>query len=59
MTLTERGVKELKEKRAALKNDIKDLEATSLKTWAAAKKKVNEAIDDLEKTYNKVRAYFK
>ena len=54
-----KGLEELKEKRAALKDHMEKLEASSKKTWEAAKKKMNEAMDDLEKTYNKVRANFK
>ena len=52
-------LEELKEKRAALKDHMEKLEASSKKTWEAAKEKMNEAMDDLEKTYNKVRADFK
>ena len=54
-----KGLEELKEKRAALKDHMEKLEASSKKTWEAAKEKMNEAMDDLEKTYNKVRANFK
>ena len=38
---------------------MEKLEASSKKTWESAKEKMNEAMDDLEKTYSKVRAYFK
>ena len=58
-TEVKEGIRELKDKRAALKEDMKKLEASSDKTWEAAKKKMNEAMADLEKTYDKVRAYFK
>lgn len=51
-------MQKLKEKRAALKKDMEKLEASSKKTWEAAKKKVSEAMDDLEEAYTKVRAKF-
>jgi hypothetical protein len=53
------GIRELKKKRAVLQRKIKRLEAASREKWEAAKQKVNEAIEQLEKTYDKVRSYFK
>jgi chromosome segregation ATPase len=52
-------LQELKEKRAAVKRDMEKLGASSKETWEAAKRKVNDAINELEEGYNKVRSYFK
>ena len=54
-----KGLKELKQKREVLKKDIKKLEAASKKKWEVVKKKVDAGMDDLEKTYDKVRDYFR
>ena len=54
-----KGLQELRGKRAVLKKDMEKLEASGKKTWEAAKQKVNDALDDLEKTYDKVVSYFK
>jgi peptidoglycan hydrolase CwlO-like protein len=54
-----KGLRELKTKRAALKKNMERLEASSERTWEAAKQKVNMAMDDLERTYDKVRNYFR
>jgi hypothetical protein len=54
-----KGLKELKQKREVLRKDIVKLEAAGKKKWEAVKKKVDVGMDDLEKTYDKVRDYFK
>jgi hypothetical protein len=55
----DKDLMELKKKRSTLKNAMVRLEASSKKTWETAKRKVNRAINDLEKTYDKVRAHYK
>jgi uncharacterized protein YlxW (UPF0749 family) len=54
-----KGLRELRQKRATLKSDIESLETAGKDTWEAAKRKVNRAIDDLERTYARVRDYFR
>jgi peptidoglycan hydrolase CwlO-like protein len=54
-----RGLRELRNKRATLKSDIASLETAGKDTWEAAKREVNMAIDDLERTYERVRDYFR
>jgi hypothetical protein len=54
-----KGLKKLKQKREVLKKDIRRLEAVGKKKWEVVKKKVDAGIDDLEKTYDKVRDYFR
>jgi hypothetical protein len=49
-----KGLRQLRKKMAALKKDVKKLEASGRKKWEAAKQKVNDTIDDIEKTYDKV-----
>jgi hypothetical protein len=53
-----KGLRELKKKRVGLKKDLRKLNAAGEKTWDAAKQKVNDAMDDLQKTYDKVLSYF-
>jgi hypothetical protein len=54
-----KGLKDLKEKRAALKKEIRKLEAKGKSNWEKAKQKIQDAGDELEEAYNKVRRYFK
>jgi peptidoglycan hydrolase CwlO-like protein len=54
-----KGLKELKTQRVALKKDMQKLEASSKDTWEAAKRQVNKGLDKLERTYDKVRDYFR
>jgi len=54
-----KGLEELKQKREVLKKDMKKLEAAGKRKWEIVKKKVDAGMDDLEKTYDKVRVYFK
>jgi hypothetical protein len=51
-------VRELKEKRSALKEDMEKLESSGEKTWEAVKRKVEHALAELEDAYNKVRDKF-
>lgn len=55
----EKGLKDLKKQHVAMKKNMERLEAASKDTWEAAKQKVNKGLDKLEKTYNKVRDYFR
>jgi hypothetical protein len=52
-------LRELRRKRATLKNDIARLEMAGEDTWDAAKQKVNRAFKDLEQTIEGVRDYFR
>jgi peptidoglycan hydrolase CwlO-like protein len=54
-----KGLRDLKQKRFALKIDMERLEASSKQTWESSKQKFNKAMDDLERTYEKVRDYFR
>jgi hypothetical protein len=54
-----KGLDELRQKKEVLKKDMKKLEATGKNKWEVVKKKVDSGIDDLEKTYDKVRDYFR
>ena len=54
-----KGLEELKQKREVLKKDMKKLEAAGKREWEVVKKKVDAGMDDLEKTYDKVRDFFK
>jgi hypothetical protein len=54
-----KGLKELKKQRVALNKDMKRLEASSERTWESAKKQVNKGLDRLERTYDRVRDYFR
>jgi peptidoglycan hydrolase CwlO-like protein len=54
-----KGLKELKNQRVALKKDMQRLETSSRKTWESAKRQVNKGLDKLERTYDKVRDYFR
>jgi hypothetical protein len=54
-----KGLRELRQKHATLKSDIASLETAGKDTWDAAKRNVNWAIDDLERTYERVRDYFR
>ncbi len=51
-------MQELKEKRKALKKEIRRLDAARKKTWDEAKQKIDAAMGDLEKAYEKVRSSF-
>ena len=42
-----------------LKKDLSKLEAAGRKKWEVVKKKVDAGMYDLEKTYDKVRDYFR
>jgi hypothetical protein len=52
-------LRDLRYKRATLKNDIARLEIAGQDTWEAAKRKVNRAFKDLELTIESVRDYFR
>jgi uncharacterized protein YlxW (UPF0749 family) len=54
-----KGLKELKKQRVALNKDMKRLEASSERTWESAKRQVNKGLDKLERTYDRVRDYFR
>ena len=54
-----KGLKELKQKKEVLMKDLRKLEAAEKTKWEAVKKKVDSGMDDLEKTYEKVRDYFR
>ena len=54
-----KGLKELKQKKEVLKKDLRKLKASGKKRWEVAKKKVDAGMDDLEKTYDKVKDYFR
>jgi hypothetical protein len=54
-----KGLRELRRKHATLKSDIARLETAGKDTWEAAKREVNRALDDLERTYERVRDYFR
>ncbi len=55
----QKGIKELKEKHMAAKREMKKLDAAGKKTWETVKEKVDKAMDEFEKTFDKVRSYFK
>jgi hypothetical protein len=52
-------LRDLRYKRATLKNDIARLEIAGQDTWEAAKRKVNRAFKDLERSIEGVRDYFR
>jgi len=54
-----KGLKELKQKKEALKKDLGKLETAGKTKWEDLKKKVDAGLEDLEKTYDKVRDYFR
>jgi exonuclease VII small subunit len=53
-----KGMKELKEKQTVLKKEVKKLAKEGRKTWESARKKVDGAVDELQKAYDRVRATF-
>jgi peptidoglycan hydrolase CwlO-like protein len=52
-------LRDLRYKRATLKNDIARLEIAGQDTWESAKRKVNRAFKDLERSIESVRDYFR
>ncbi len=52
------GLRELKTKRSAIKEDMEKLEASSKGTWEVAKNKVKKEIDELEAKYETLRSKF-
>jgi peptidoglycan hydrolase CwlO-like protein len=54
-----KGLRDLKQQRVALNKDMKRLEGSSERTWESAKRQVTKGLDKLERTYDKVRDYFR
>jgi hypothetical protein len=54
-----KGLRELKQQRVALNKDTKKLENASQRTWESAKRQVDKGLDKLERTYDRVRDYFR
>jgi peptidoglycan hydrolase CwlO-like protein len=54
-----KGLKELKQQRVALNKDMKRLERANERTWESAKRQVNKGLDKLERTYDRVKDYFR
>jgi peptidoglycan hydrolase CwlO-like protein len=52
-------LRELRHKRATLKNDIARLEIAGQDTWEGAKRKVNRAFKDLQRAIESVGDYFR
>ncbi len=50
---------ELQKKEEAAKQELKEMEAATGAAWDKAKTKISGTVDDLEKSYEKVKAHFK